>query len=47
MRFPTEQALLMTALIVAMLAMATCDMPERECNVIHENAPFIKKCEVW
>ena len=47
MRFPTEQVFMITALLVVLLAMTRCEMPEKECNVIHENVSFIKKCEVW
>ena len=47
MKFPTEQALLATLLIVVLLSMSTCNMPQQKCNIIHEAAPHLQKCEVW
>ena len=48
MNFPTEEALISLALILVLVSMVTCAPKERQqCNIIHENAPHLQKCEIW
>jgi hypothetical protein len=47
MKFPVEQVIVCVAFVLILISMTTCTPQEKNCNVIHENAPSLKKCEVW
>ena len=46
-RLPTEQIIISLTLVLILVSMTTCTPQEKNCNVIHENAPSLQKCEVW
>lgn len=46
MKFPAEQVIISLVLVLVLISMTTCTPQEKNCNVIHENAPHLQKCEV-
>jgi len=47
MNFPTEQVIVSLVLVLVLVSMVTCSPQERKCDVIHESASPLQKCEVW
>jgi hypothetical protein len=47
MKFPVEEALVCLVFVLILVSMTTCTPKERKCDVIHQNAPSLKKCEIW
>ena len=47
MNFPTEQVIVSLVLVLVLVSMVTCSPQERKCDVIHQKAPSLQKCEVW
>lgn len=42
-----ESWIVTAAVVLCMVALTTCEPSEKHCNVVHENAPSLKKCEIW
>ena len=47
MKFPVEQVIVCVAFVLILVSMTTCNPQEAKCNVIHESASHLQKCEVW
>jgi len=47
MKFPIEEALVCLVFVLILVSMTTCTPKERKCNIVHESASHLQKCEIW